>query len=57
MTFIELIHPDDVEQAMVAWSKLAVESLPISFEFRWRWPDRELTDDEKELGGQWVGLS
>jgi len=57
MTFVNLLHPEDVNKAMSAWEKLAVESLPISFEFRWKWPDRELTDDEKELGGQWVRTS
>lgn len=54
MTFVDLVHPEDVDIALGAWSKLAIEALPINCEFRWKWTREDLTDDEKELGGQWV---
>jgi len=54
MTFIDLVHEDDVEHMLACWSKLAVDAEPVSFEFRWKWNRDDLTDEEKEVGGHWV---
>jgi len=54
MTFVDLVHPDDVTQMLASWSKLAVDAEPTRFEFRFKWNREDLTDEEKELGGQWV---
>lgn len=56
MTFVDLLHPEDLDFVLGEWSKLAVDAEPCSFEFRWKWHRDNLTDEEKELGGQWVKL-
>jgi len=56
MTFVDLIHPDDITHTLAHWSKLAVDGEPTRFEFRFKWDREDLTEEEKELGGQWVNL-
>ena len=51
---MDVVYEEDKETVMAAWSRLAVDREPITFEMRWCYTDVNTAPDQKELGGQWV---
>jgi hypothetical protein len=57
-TWASLVYPSDAEITSSAWSTLQ-EGRSTTFSFRWKWQkaDKDLTEEQMVLGGQWVTAS
>jgi len=54
-SFMDMVYEEDKEIVMAAWNRLAVCKEVVSFEMRWCYYKDNITPEEQELGGQWVG--
>jgi len=55
--FDDLLVPKDLDSVRVFWKQCIEDQKPVTREFRFRYQHEDLTDEERELGGQYVSNS
>jgi len=54
--FKDLLVPQDVDTVLALWNQLVTNRQPATCEFRFKYVHKDLTEEEKELGGQWASF-
>jgi len=54
-SFMDVVYEEDKEIVTAAWNRLAIDKEVVTFEMRWCYHKDNVTPEEQELGGQWVG--
>jgi len=52
--FEDLLVPEDLDTLRVFWKQVVEDQKPVTREFRFKYQHEGLTDEDRELGGQWV---